>query len=204
MSEVSPLSGRRRVSGEQIVAVAAELFARDGYHEVGMRDIAEALGIRGASLYHHHGSKEDILFAICRTVTEEPVAQTLPLLDGPGTPASRLADLVRAHLRHIVARRVEYLVGLHELAALTVEHREVVEEHRRYYFRRVREVVAAGVRAREFTVDDPRLAAFALLDALNGIAVWYRPDGPQSVEEIAEGYVRLLVGGLLGGTAARA
>ena len=204
MSEVSPLSGRRRVSGEQIVAVAAELFARDGYHEVGMRDIAEALGIRGASLYHHHGSKEDILFAICRTVTEEPVAQTLPLLDVPGTPASRLADLVRAHLRHIVARRVEYLVGLHELAALTVEHREVVEEHRRYYFRRVREVVAAGVRAREFTVDDPRLAAFALLDALNGIAVWYRPDGPQSVDEIAEGYVRLLVGGLLGGTAARA
>jgi AcrR family transcriptional regulator len=193
---LAPL-GRRRVSGEQIVAVAAELFARDGYHAVGMRDVAEALGIRGASLYHHHRSKEEILFAVCLTVTAEPVEQNLPLLDAAGTPSERLSALVRAHLRHLVARRVEYLVGLHELPALTPEHRAVVEDHRRYYHRRVRDVITAGVRSGEFTVPDARLAAFALLDTLNGIAGWYRADGPLPLDAVVDGYVALLIGGML-------
>ena len=198
MSEPVALSGRRRVSTTRIVAVASELFASDGFHDVGMRDIAEALGIRGASLYHHYGSKEEILFAVCQTVTEEPVAQNLPLLDAPGTPSERLAALVRAHVRHLAARRVEYLVGLHELAALTPEHRAVVEDRRRYYQRRVRDVVAAGVAAGEFRVPDARLAAFALLDTLNGIARWFKPEGPLDLDTVAEGYVRLLVEGMLG------
>ena len=60
-----------------------------------MRDVAEAVGIRGASLYHHFASKEEILYAICLTVTEEPNEQNLPLLDAPGTPTERLAALVR-------------------------------------------------------------------------------------------------------------
>ncbi len=201
MSEESgptPIGGRRRVSTEGIVAAAAELFARDGYHAVGMRDIAEALGIRGASLYHHYSSKEEILFAVCRTVTAEPVAQNLPLLDAEGSPTSRLSALIRAHLRHLAARRVEYLVGLHELSALTPEHRASVHDHRRYYHRRVRDVIVAGTRSGEFSVPDAGLAALALLDTLNGIAGWYRAEGTRTLDKVAEGYVTLLVGGLLG------
>ena len=116
-----------------------------------MRDVAEAVGVRGASLYHHFASKEEILYAICLTVTEEPNAQNLPLLDAPGTAADRLSALVRGHLHHLHRRRTEHIVGLHELAALAPEHRAVVDEHRRCYQRRVREVIAAGVAAGELT-----------------------------------------------------
>ena len=200
-SAASPITGRRRLTTDTIVAAAAALFARDGYHAVGMRDIAEALGVRGASLYHHHASKEEILFAICRTVTAEPVTENLPLLDAAGTPTTRIAALVRAHLRHLAVRRVEYLVGLHELSALTAEHRTAVEDHRRYYHRRVRDVITAGVRSGEFTVSDPQLATLALLDALNGIAGWWRGDGAASIDGVADGYVTLLVHGLLGAPA---
>lgn len=188
---------RRRISSERILGVAAELFARDGYHNIGMRDIADALGIRGASLYHHYPSKEEILYAICLTVTREPVADNLPLLDAAGTPSERLSMLIRAHLRQLSARRVEHLVGLHELSALTPEHRQEIDDYRRYYHRRVRDVIIAGMRTGEFTVPDPRLAAFALLDTLNGISGWFHHDGPLDVDEVAEGYVRLLVPGLL-------
>ena len=99
------------------MAAAAQTFARQGYAAVGMREVAEAVGIRGASLYHHFGSKEEILYAICLTVTDEPNAQNLPLLDAPGTCSERLAALVRGHLRHLHRRRTEHVVGLHELAA---------------------------------------------------------------------------------------
>jgi AcrR family transcriptional regulator len=200
VSSAEPLLSRRtaRVRREEIVQAAARTFARDGYAAVGMRDVAEAVGIRGASLYHHFGSKEEILYAICLTVTEEPNELNLPLLDAPGTPAERLAALVRGHLEHLHRRRVEHLVGLHELAALTPEHRAVVDDHRRYYQRRVRDVIAAGMRTGEFGVPDARLAAFAMCDMLNGISGWFHEDGELALEDVVVAYVELIVGRLLG------
>lgn len=188
-----------RVTPEQIVATAARLFASDGYHEVGMREVADALGIRGASLYHHYRSKEEILYAICLTVSRDPVVRQLTLLDESGTPTARLTGLVRAHVLHLVKRQVEHLVGRREMNALTAAHRAVVDEHRRYYHRRVAETIAAGVRAGEFRVPDVRLATLALLDMLNGTSAWYDSDGISSADEIADTYVDLAVGHLLGG-----
>jgi AcrR family transcriptional regulator len=200
MTTAEPLFSRRtgRVRREEVVRAAARIFARDGYAAVGMRDVAEAVGIRGASLYHHFGSKEEILYAICLTVTEEPNELNLPLLDAPGTPTERLTALVRGHLEHLHRRRVEHLVGLHELAALTPEHRAVVDDHRRYYQRRVRDVIAAGMRTGEFGVPDARLAAFALCDMLNGTSGWFHDDGELALEDVVVGYVELAVGRLLG------
>jgi AcrR family transcriptional regulator len=200
MTTAEPLFSRRtgRVRREEVVRAAARIFARDGYAAVGMRNVAEAVGIRGASLYHHFGSKEEILYAICLTVTEEPNELNLPLLDAPGTPTERLTALVRGHLEHLHRRRVEHLVGLHELAALTPEHRAVVDDHRRYYQRRVRDVIAAGMRTGEFGVPDARLAAFALCDMLNGTSGWFHDDGELALEDVVVGYVELAVGRLLG------
>lgn len=193
-----------RVRPEEVVAAAARIIAREGYAAVGMRDVADAVGIRGASLYHHFASKEEILYAICLTVTREPNELNLPLLDAPGSPTERLSALVRGHLEHLHRRRVEHLVGLHELAALTPAHRAVIDDLRRYYQRRVRDVVAAGMRTGEFTVPDARLAAFALLDALNGISHWFHDDGDLALEEVVDGYVDLVVGRMLGAGAAEA
>lgn len=190
-------ASRARARSEDIVAAAAELFARDGYHNVGMRSVADAIGIRGASLYHHYSSKEEILYAIALSVTREPVEHHLPLLDAPGTPRERLAALIRAHLEHLSRRRVEHLVGLHQMSSLTPEHRQEIDEYRRYYQRRVHDVVAAGVRTGEFHVEDVHLAALAMLDMLNGISRWFSDHGPLSVDRLAERYVTLLVDGLL-------
>jgi AcrR family transcriptional regulator len=193
-AERTPRAARR----EEIVAAAARTFATEGYAAVGMRDVAEAVGIRGASLYHHFASKEEILFAICLTVTREPNELNLPLLDAPGTPSLRLAALVRGHLQHLHRRRVEHVVGLHELAALTPEHRAVIDDHRRYYQRRVRDVVAAGMRTGEFGVPDARLAAFAICDMLNGLSNWFHDGGELALEDVVVGYVDMVVGRLLG------
>ncbi|MDI6626354.1 MAG: TetR/AcrR family transcriptional regulator [Rhodococcus sp. (in: high G+C Gram-positive bacteria)] len=199
-ADVSPLPRQLRTQQrrEDIVANAANIFAREGYSNVGMRDIADAVGIKGASLYHHFPSKEDILFAICLTVTQEPAEENLPLLDAAGTPTERMSSLVRAHLVHLNRRRVEYIVGLHELASLTPEHRTVIEDYRRQYQRRVRDVITAGMRSGEFTVPDARLASFALTDMLNGISNWFHDGGELSIEDVADNYVELAVHRVLG------
>lgn len=47
-----------------IFEAAAELFAKEGYGQVAMRQIADAVGIRASSIYNHYASKEDILMDI--------------------------------------------------------------------------------------------------------------------------------------------
>ena len=187
-----PVTGGRRA---EIAAAAARFFAEQGYHTVGMREIAEAVGMRGASLYNHFSSKEEMLYAIALGMTKTPVEEHIPLLDGEGTPSTRLAALLRAHIRHLAEHRVEHLVGLRELAALTPEHRAEITDHRRYYQRRVRDVVAAGVRAGEFAVEDPGRAAVAILDMVNGISWWLRDD--HDVDRLVDTYEAFALDGIL-------
>jgi AcrR family transcriptional regulator len=187
---------RTRLRRAEIVAAATQVFAARGYGGVGMRDIADAVGIRGASLYHHFPSKEEILCAICLTVTREPVEENLPLLDDAGTPSERLAALVRAHIRHLRRRRLEYQVGAHERTSLTAEHLAETDQYRHYYNRRVREVLAAGMRAGEFRELDPKITALGMLDMLNGVAAWIRGDSDADVEAVEQTYLTLLFDGL--------
>lgn len=180
----------------EIVAAAAQIFAQDGYSNVGMREIADAVGIRGASLYHHFSAKEEILFAIFLTVTKEPVEENLPLLDAAGTPTERLTALVRAHIQHLLRRRVEHLVALHERTSLTAEHRAEVTEYLLYYNRRVRDVLTAGIRSGEFRDLNPGLATLGILDMLNGVSGWIRGDVDSDADEVVATYTALIFNGL--------
>lgn len=187
---------RTRLRRAEIVAAATRIFAAKGFSNVGMRDIADAVGIRGASLYHHFPSKEEILFAICLTVTREPVEENLPLLDAAGTPSQRLAALVRAHIRHLRRRRSEHLVALHERTQLTPEHLAETDEYRAYYHRRVRDLLVAGMRSGEFREMNPKITTLGILDMLNGVSGWVRGDSDADVDEVADTYLTLIFDGL--------
>ncbi|GAC82890.1 TetR family transcriptional regulator [Gordonia paraffinivorans] len=185
---------RPRTRRDEIVEAAARYFAEHGYANAGMRDIAEAVGMRGASLYNHFHSKEEILYAIALRMTQDP-QEDLLLLDGDGGPAQRLTALVEAHVRRLARHRVEHLVALRELNALTPEHRRVVTDYRKYYQRRIRDVIEAGTRLGVFTTRDPYRSAVAVLDLMNGISWWLRDD--HDVDQLVADYVDFTIRGVL-------
>lgn len=189
-------SPQRTARRQEIAAKAAQVFAASSYHSVGMREIAAAVGMRGASLYNHFSSKEEILYEIALSVTGDTVEGYILILDAPGRAAERLAALIRAQIRLVAARRVELLVALAELQALTEEHRAHVLGYRTYYHRRVRDLITAGHQAGDFHSVNPRLATKALMDMLNGVSAWYRAD--TDLDQLTDDYIRLGVGGLLG------
>jgi AcrR family transcriptional regulator len=175
----------------EIRRIATELFAESGYRAVGMRAIADAVGMRTSSLYYHFESKEEILYSIGLDITRDFVEAHVQILDGPGSASERLAELVREHVKFFVRHRLEEMVGKSELRELSPEHFEAVTHHKRVYQERIRSFVAQAAAAGEFQVNDPRIASLALLDMLNGINGWYRVGGRLTVEQVAEHYAAL-------------
>jgi AcrR family transcriptional regulator len=81
---------------ERVAAVAAPLFADRGFAGVSMRDIAEAVGMRAASLYNHYPDKEALYLAALAQVFGRRVVLVEEALQATGTPARRLKVLVSA------------------------------------------------------------------------------------------------------------
>lgn len=81
---------------DEILDAAAELFTTVGYAATSTRRIAESVGIRQASLYHHFAAKEDILDALLADTVDTSVRLAAELLAEGGPSAPRLHALVVA------------------------------------------------------------------------------------------------------------
>ena len=55
----------------EILKAAARLFARRGFHAVGVDEIGEAAGVTGPAIYRHFGSKDEILGALFETASSD-------------------------------------------------------------------------------------------------------------------------------------
>lgn len=178
-----------RSMADDILSRAATLFSERGYHAVGIRDLAEAVGLSTSTLYHYYATKQDILFAIISRFLKEFTARLVAgLRDASVPPRQRLEQAVTAHVQLTVTRSEELLVGSPVLNALSPEQQARIAAMRREYRDAVRDVVAQGVAAGEFHVGDPLLSAMAMLDMLDGIRSWYHADGQLSLPELAARY----------------
>jgi AcrR family transcriptional regulator len=197
----TPIAETRR---RQIEGVASALFREHGYAGTGMREIARGLQLRGASLYAHVGSKEDVLFSIVERAADRFAKALSPYLHPDGmSPEYRLRGMIRAHVRVLTDDLEDAAVFLHEWRFLGPERRAHILARRDNHELAFRNAIADGVEAGDFRLIDERIAARSLLSALNGIAGWWRPDGPLSADQIAEAYADLHLAGLMADPADR-
>lgn len=182
----APPKGSRR---EEILTRATELFATQGYHGVGMRAIADAVGIRTSSLYHHFPSKDDLLAAISSEYAHSFIVAHLPILEGDDPPDQRLRTCLRDQILFFSHHRLQRMVGLRELSTLAVVRPEVYAEVRgdlRLYQHAIESTIEEGAKAGVFKTDDPTLSAFAVIGLVTSINDWFSPDGERKIEEVAE------------------
>ena len=181
--------GGERSMPDEILSSAASLFSRRGYHAVGIRELADAVGLSTSTLYHYYPTKQDILFAIITRFLREFSQRLVSGLRDPALPPRRrLERAVTDHVVLTVTRREELLAGNPVLNALTGEQQSGVAALRRGYRDAIRDVIAEGVAAGDFHVDDPLLTAMAMLDMLDGIRAWHHMNGPLSLDELAAHY----------------
>lgn len=89
----------------EILDAAAELFTERGYANTSTRGIADAVGMRQASLYHHFATKDDILDALLADTVADPLRLATRLLAHKAPPACRLYALARFDVGQLCTSR---------------------------------------------------------------------------------------------------
>ena len=175
-----------------VAAAAAAVFAARGYERTTVAQLAEDLGLATGALYHYFPGKEQILIEICGQLTE-PLVEAARADSGQDRPPDdRLRDLVRLWVSHVVAHRAHLLVFTQ--VRHLVDHGDQWREVRQS--RKAFEQVLEGALADLADADSSRtrLRLYALLGMVNHTVQWFKPRGPLSAEQIADGYTRLVLG----------
>ena len=94
-----------KTARDEILDAAAELFTTIGYAGTSTRRIADAVGMRQASLYHHFATKDDILAALLAGTVDAPLQLAVELLAQSGPAAERLHALVVGDVAQLCASR---------------------------------------------------------------------------------------------------
>lgn len=172
-----------------ILSAALAAFTEHGYHGTSVRMIASAAGLTMPALYYHHGNKEGILLALL-DVAMDDVGSHVQAATRHEDPRTRFIEVVAAVALHSSRRR--------DLALLHAEYRFLGAEARALYVAKrasihdaLLEAVEAGVASGDFAPDDTRGTVRAVLGLVQSIADWYRPDGPETPEQIAAEYTAL-------------
>lgn len=154
---------------EQILAAAAELFARYGFHGVGIDEIGAAIGVSGPALYRHFRSKDSMLGEMLTSISEVLLAGGKRRRDdcaGTGDPSTVLAELVAFHVDFALDNPALITVQERNLGNLTDPDRRKVRALQRRYV----EVWVQAIReAAVAEIDEPtaRAAAHAVFGLIN-------------------------------------
>jgi AcrR family transcriptional regulator len=81
---------------EEILDEATQLFAERGYEGTSMADLAEKVGLRKASLFHHFASKDVLYGAVLERLIERVAQAIATAAVTPGSFAERLDTLTDA------------------------------------------------------------------------------------------------------------
>jgi AcrR family transcriptional regulator len=194
-----PLHDNQR---DRVIACAAELFAREGFENVGMGRLAEAVGISKAGVYHYFRAKHEILDAIVVTTLDGLLDAVVAATEGVRTPRERLVSFMTAHAAYFESNYWAFtamLVGFGGIRSPVM--RGAVVEQRDRYESLLRQIVADGIESGDFRPVDLATVSRAALSMLNWMARWFDPSGSERATDFAAGYVELLLDGIGAGGA---
>jgi AcrR family transcriptional regulator len=155
-------AGSRR---DQILAVAAQLFARHGFHGVSIADLGAAVGVSGPALYRHFPGKEALLAELLVGISEHLLAGGQARAAATADPHALLASLVEFQADFAQREPELIVVQDRDLANLPAPARRQVRRLQRTYV----EIWVRALRDAHpgLSVDAARTAAHGAFGLLN-------------------------------------
>lgn len=192
-------------SRARIVASAQSLFAQNGYDSTSLKMIAQRVGVSAPALYWHFKSKDELYLAAVEKMLVDFLDVVRDAVRSP-EPSAQFGEFVAAHVRFQLERRDEagiyaQTIGMRTLTnGLPPEHRDKIVALQRTYVDDLRQILLTGREQGDFSFDDVRVTAFAVITLCEYVHAWFNPDGPLSVDDVVDRYMKLavrMVGGQL-------
>ena len=194
------LSGSERT--DQIYSVAAQMICERGFDATSMSDIAEAVGITKAGVYHFIPSKKELLFAIMSYGMDTLEASVIKPAREIADAEQRLRAIITSHSM-LIARSSNdeghspVTILVEEELGLSPAHRRKLRQRKRVYVDLIRSTLEEMKAEGKLKEIDVTAAAFSLLGMILWVARWFRPDGELSREQVAYQICKIAFGGLL-------
>lgn len=177
---------------KELTRLAAQLFVQEGYDRTTVRMLAQEMGIKSGSLFHHFRDKQEILAAVIEEGTQNALTLARAALkDSAPDPLSRLHAMARAHLDTLLTDRNAHVVALYEWRRLDDGARDHLTHLRDAYEALWNEVLDDAIAA-DLVTGDRALVSRFVLGALNWTVRWYDPDGPRDPEQLAHELVVMI------------
>ncbi|MFN8215913.1 MAG: TetR/AcrR family transcriptional regulator [Solirubrobacterales bacterium] len=185
---------RQEARRRQVLEAAVGVFSERGYRATTMSEVAAAVGMGKASLYHYVGSKEEILVELYEEVLRENVIAARRIADSERSALDALHELLADRVAYTCRNQRLLRVFFEEEAELPPRHQARLVATRREYEQTLQDLLARGVEAGELTLPTaPTIFANAALGAANWTYKWFRPDGPLTPEQLGAQIADLLL-----------
>lgn len=157
----------------EIINCAAKLFKEKGYSAITMRDIAQVLDIKAASLYNHIKSKQEILVLIIIEIAEEFTNKMEEIVNSEITSIQKLEKVIQLHI-NITIRNPDALACLNnDWMHLTDEELTYFIKMREDYEENFSDIIKSGIASNEIKNLNPEVIIFSMLSTLRTLYLWY-------------------------------
>src|SRR4051794_34078159 len=99
-----------REAREELLSAALQVFARRGYREAGVDEIAAEAGYSKGALYWHFSGKEDLLLALLEERVDNPMRERFALLASAPPEQDMSVEATRAFAEQIENQRAALLL----------------------------------------------------------------------------------------------
>jgi TetR/AcrR family transcriptional regulator, cholesterol catabolism regulator len=180
---------------EELLQIALELFASDGYHNTGVRDIADRAQIASGSLFYHFTSKESMLEELMAPYFRTLLDRCLAVVQ-VASGGEAILRLIEATIATISEGMLRARVGQRDWSVVASNFPEIVaivETVDSIWMA----ILEQGAKDGEFRSDvDPKITYNMLKGALSGTVSWYTDGGEKTTAEIASIYSLVLLDGI--------
>ncbi len=181
---------------EEIHNVVTRLFAKKGYHNTSMREIARELSMNQSSLYHYFDSKEEILFTLINDAMDDALDTLEEICKTDLSPRGKLNRVLSFYTHYYTGDQDRLRLLVNEQGNLGKDYRRVLIKKERRYVHLLRSILKALTDEGRMKPIPPSVATFAFFGMVHYTIKWYDKDGPVKSDELADYFLEIFTKGI--------
>jgi AcrR family transcriptional regulator len=183
---------------DELLDLAATMFAERGLRATTVRDIADSAGILSGSLYHHFKSKEQMVEEVLRDFLDWLFTRYQEIVGREADPLERVKGLFMTSFEAIENRHAQVVIYQDEAKRLSgLPQFEFVDARNREQRGMWVDVLKQGIKEGCFRPDIDVDLVYRFIRDTTWVSVrWYQPGGPLTAEQVGRQYLAIVLGGI--------